>query len=92
LEIFLNADIWCAPVNTFPAVERDPQVIHNRSITSFEHPQAGVFRTIGPPWRFSRTPVEVKRPPLKGEHTTEILKELGYTDNQIAEFERGQVV
>jgi crotonobetainyl-CoA:carnitine CoA-transferase CaiB-like acyl-CoA transferase len=73
-------------------VERDPQVLHNQSITSFQHPRAGTFRTIRPPWRFSRTPVEVKRPPLKGEHTGEILKELGYTDNEIAEFERTQVV
>ncbi len=92
LEIFLNADIWCAPVNTFPAVERDPQVLHNRSIVSFEHPSAGTFRTIRPPWRFSRTPVEVKRPPLKGEHAAQVLKELGYTDEQIADFEQRQVV
>lgn len=92
LEAFLSADIWCAPVNTFPSVEQDPQVRHNQSITSFEHPQAGTFRTIRPPWRFSRTPVEVKRPPLRGEHTTEILKELGYTDDQIAAFQNEQVV
>lgn len=92
LEIFLNSDIWCAPVNSFPAVEHDPQVVHNRSITSYEHPQAGTFRTIRPPWRFSRTPVMIKRPPLKGEHTVEVLKELGYTAEEISAFEKEQVV
>jgi len=92
LEIFLEHDIWCAPVNTFPDVERDPQVKHNESITSFEHPKAGTFRTIRPPIRFSRTPAEVRRPPLIGEHTAEILKELGYSDEDIAAFQAEKVV
>ncbi|HZU24951.1 MAG TPA: CoA transferase [Bryobacteraceae bacterium] len=92
LEIFLTHDIWCAPVNTFPQVERDPQVVHNGAITSFEHPKAGTFRTIKPPIQFSRTPAQVKRPPLVGEHTAEILKELGYSDNEIATFQSEKVV
>jgi crotonobetainyl-CoA:carnitine CoA-transferase CaiB-like acyl-CoA transferase len=92
LEIFLEADIWAAPVNTFPQVTRDPQVQHNRSITAFDHPTAGKFRTIGPPIKFSRTPSRVQRPPLAGEHSVEILKEIGYTDQDIAEFSRDQVI
>jgi crotonobetainyl-CoA:carnitine CoA-transferase CaiB-like acyl-CoA transferase len=92
LEIFLAADIWAAPVNTFPEVPRDPQVQHNGSIAAFEHPTAGKFRTIGPPIRFSRTPSRVQRPPLTGEHSVEILKELGYTDQEIAELSRDQVI
>lgn len=53
---------------------------------------AETFRTIGAPWRFSRTPVEINRPPLKSEHAAEMLKELGHASDEIAEFERGQVV
>jgi crotonobetainyl-CoA:carnitine CoA-transferase CaiB-like acyl-CoA transferase len=79
-------------VNTFPEVTRDPQVQHNRSITAFDHPTAGKFRTIGPPIKFSRTPSRVQRPPLAGEHSVEILKEVGYTDQDIAEFSRDQVI
>ena len=92
IEIFMEADIWAAPVNTFPQVASDPQVRHNCTITQFDHPTAGKFRTIGPPVRFSRTPSSIKRPPLTGEHTAEILKEVGYTEEQIAELSRDQVI
>jgi crotonobetainyl-CoA:carnitine CoA-transferase CaiB-like acyl-CoA transferase len=64
-------------------MESDPQVRHNQTIINFDHPRAKQFRTIGPPVRFSRTPTRVKRPPLLGEHSREILKEIGYTDNDI---------
>jgi crotonobetainyl-CoA:carnitine CoA-transferase CaiB-like acyl-CoA transferase len=83
LDIFMEADIWAAPVQNFPTMERDPQVIHNNIVVSFEHPKVKQFRTIGPPIRFSRTPSTVKRPPLLGEHSREILKEIGYEDSKI---------
>jgi crotonobetainyl-CoA:carnitine CoA-transferase CaiB-like acyl-CoA transferase len=83
MQIFMEADIWAAPVNTFPAMECDPQVRHNQIVTSFDHPKVKQFRTIGPPIRFSRTPSTVKRSPLLGEHSREILKEIGYADGDI---------
>jgi len=92
MQIFVAEDIWAAPVNRFPDVERDPQVQHNRTIVSLDHPVAGKFRTIGPPVRFSRTPSGIRRPPLLGEHTDEILADLGYTKDEVAEFKTSQVV
>jgi crotonobetainyl-CoA:carnitine CoA-transferase CaiB-like acyl-CoA transferase len=92
MELFLEADIWAAPVNNFPAMECDPQVKHNGSIVSFDHPKVKNFRTIGPPIKFSRTPSSVKRPPLLGEHSREILKELGYADNDIDQLFHDAVV
>jgi crotonobetainyl-CoA:carnitine CoA-transferase CaiB-like acyl-CoA transferase len=86
MEIFMEADIWAATVNTLPEMEHDPQVEHNGAIISFEHPKAKQFRTIGPPIQFSRTPCVIKRPPLLGEHGDEILREVGYTDAEIEQF------
>jgi crotonobetainyl-CoA:carnitine CoA-transferase CaiB-like acyl-CoA transferase len=92
MEIFLEADIWAAPVNTFPDMESDPQVRHNQIVASFDHPKVKQFRTIGPPIRFSRSPSSVKRPPLLGEHSREILKEIGYADGDIENFSRDGVI
>jgi crotonobetainyl-CoA:carnitine CoA-transferase CaiB-like acyl-CoA transferase len=83
MDIFMHADIWAAPVNSFSAMECDPQVRHNHTIVSFDHPKVTNFRTIGPPIKFSRTPSSIKRPPLLGEHSREILREVGYADADI---------
>jgi crotonobetainyl-CoA:carnitine CoA-transferase CaiB-like acyl-CoA transferase len=92
MEMFMEADIWAAPVNNFPALENDPQVRHNQIVVSFEHPGAKQFRTIGPPIRFSRTPSKIQRPPMLGEHSREILKEIGYPDSDIERLVRDGVV
>jgi crotonobetainyl-CoA:carnitine CoA-transferase CaiB-like acyl-CoA transferase len=73
-------------------MECDPQVRHNKTVVSFDHPKVKQFRTIGPPIRFSRTPSSVKRPPLLGEHSREILKEIGYVDSDIERFSQDGVI
>jgi crotonobetainyl-CoA:carnitine CoA-transferase CaiB-like acyl-CoA transferase len=92
MDIFMEADIWAAPVNTFPEVERDPQVVHNEILVEFDHPVAGKFRTVGPPIEFSRTQGEIRRPPMLGEHKDEILAELGFSSAEIAGFKEKKVV
>jgi crotonobetainyl-CoA:carnitine CoA-transferase CaiB-like acyl-CoA transferase len=69
------------PVNSIEEMLEDPQVVHNESWFEVEHPSAGKFRMPRPVARFSETPQAVRRlPPLHGEHTAEVLRELGLDD------------
>ncbi|MET9274312.1 CoA transferase [Kribbella sp. NPDC003557] len=70
--------VWCGPVLSYDDLRTDPQVLHNESFVTYEHPTEGTVTTPGFPYRFSRTPAEVHRAaPLVGEHTEELLAELG---------------
>lgn len=92
LEDFVAADIWAAGVNDFEGAAEDPQVQHNDMIVELEHPTADLsFATTGAPGSMSETPAEIhRRPPAAGEHTHEILQELGYDDGEIRDLaERG---
>jgi crotonobetainyl-CoA:carnitine CoA-transferase CaiB-like acyl-CoA transferase len=92
IDIFMQADIWAAPVNTFPQVVDDPQVKHNGTIVSFEHPKVPEFRTVGPAARFSRTPCEIRRPPLLSEHAEEILAEMGFSAEEVQRMRADGVI
>lgn len=81
LSLFSERGIWAGPVYTYADVISDPQVQHNGSLVSYDHPTEGRVTTPGFPYKFSATPPEVRRgAPLTGEHTREILAELGWDD------------
>jgi crotonobetainyl-CoA:carnitine CoA-transferase CaiB-like acyl-CoA transferase len=94
LDILLAEDIWCGPLYTFMDVEEDPQVRENEMIISYDHPLVGEVRTVGIPVKFHGTPSEVTRPaPLLGQHTDEILKDVGgFTDEEIKQLRDQRVV
>jgi crotonobetainyl-CoA:carnitine CoA-transferase CaiB-like acyl-CoA transferase len=81
LGIFSKRRLWAGPVYSYADVVADPQVRHNGSLVSYDHPTEGRVTTPGFPYRFSATPAEVRRgAPLTGEQTREILAELGWDD------------
>lgn len=84
LILFREADIWAGPVYTYADLVEDPQVKHNGSLVEYVHPTEGLIRTPGFPYKFSKSPCEIRRgAPLTGEQSKEILRELGYEESQI---------
>lgn len=84
LDIMLALDIWCAPVLQQKDVASDPQVQHLQAFTEIEHPRAGRIKVTNIPFRMSKTPGRIRRPaPLTGQHSEEILREVGLSEAQI---------
>jgi crotonobetainyl-CoA:carnitine CoA-transferase CaiB-like acyl-CoA transferase len=83
-QAFAQHEMWFAPVNTYSDVEADPQVRWNRAVMQFEHPTAGTVRVLAHPLRYDGQAPPLRRiPPGIGEHSREVLRELGYTEAAI---------
>ncbi|ROT96911.1 CoA transferase [Altererythrobacter sp. FM1] len=77
-------DIWAGPVYGYEDLINDPQIRHNGTFIEYDHPTEGHLKVPGFPIRFSRTPCAVKRgAPLVGEHSREVMREAGMSDDAI---------
>ena len=84
LAAFEARGIPCGPINTYPDAFADPQVRSRHMVVELEHPTLGRMPTLGSPIKMSGTPTVVQtRAPLLGEHTAEVLREAGFSADDI---------
>jgi len=93
LELLAAHDIPAAPVQPLLDFFEDPAVRHHDLVHEYEHPEVGRLRLVGQPIAFTETPTrDPGPPPTLGQHTDEVLCELGYTDAEIAALRARRVL
>jgi crotonobetainyl-CoA:carnitine CoA-transferase CaiB-like acyl-CoA transferase len=89
----IAAGVPCGAVRDIPEVLADPQVAARQMIEAVEHVAAGTMRVLGVPIKLSRTPGAVRTaPPLLGQHTEAVLRELGLGAAEITALRSSQVI
>lgn len=93
LNRLLSLDLWVAKVNHIKELEKDPQVKHMGTFTSYEHPEVGEVKTVGPAITLSETPADIRlAPPTVGQHSEDILLEYGFSHDEIAGFYTNNII
>ena len=88
------ANVPCSPVNDIPTALADPQAVARQMVQTIEHPVTGRIPLLGPVPKMSGTPAEIRSaPPLLGEHTDTVLRELlGYSVEQVELLRKGGAI
>ncbi len=93
LDALEKAGVPAGPINTVPEMFEDPQAKHRGILVDIEHPLSGSVRQVANPMRFRESKiVHDRHPPLLGEHTDALLRDLGFSDEKIDALRRDGVV
>jgi formyl-CoA transferase len=92
MEILNKYDIPCGPILSMKELAVEPSLRETGTVVEVDHPKRGKYLSVGNPIKLSDSPTEVKRSPLLGEHTNEVLNELGYTSDQIEALRSERVI
>jgi formyl-CoA transferase len=92
MELLNQHDIPCGPILSMKELAAEPSLRATGTIVEVDHPKRGKYLTVGNPIKLSDSPTDVKRSPLLGEHTDEVLAELGFSTHDIAGFRTSKVI
>ena len=85
-------DIPCGPILSMEELAAEPSLRATGTVVEVDHPKRGKYLTVGNPIKMSDSPTEVQRSPLLGEHTNEVLKELGLSAADINALHTAKVI
>ncbi|HEY6356950.1 MAG TPA: CoA transferase, partial [Vicinamibacterales bacterium] len=92
MEEFNKHDIPCGPILSMEEVAAEPSLRATGTVVEVDHPKRGKYLSVGNPIKLSDSPTEVERSPLLGEHTAQVLAELGLTEAEIGTLRAEKVI
>jgi len=92
MEILNEYDIPCGPILSMKEIAADESLRETGTIVEVDHPKRGKYLSVGNPIKMSDSATEVTRSPLLGEHTEQVLAELGYGKDAIAALRAERVI
>jgi formyl-CoA transferase len=92
MDILNRYDIPCGPILSMKEIAEEPSLRATGTVVEVDHPVRGKYLTVGNPIKLSDSPTEVMRSPLLGEHTDEVLSQLGLSAEAIASLRAEKVI
>ena len=86
MEILNRHDIPCGPILSMKEIASEPSLRATGTVVEVDHPKRGKYLSVGNPIKMSDSPTQVTRSPLLGEHTDEVLAQLGFSPDDVAQL------
>jgi formyl-CoA transferase len=86
MDILNRRDIPCGPILSMKELANEPSLRATGTVVEVDHPKRGKYLSVGNPIKMSDSPTDVTRSPLLGEHTDEVLAQLGFSPDDVAQL------